>query len=74
MFALAGKEPSAQLAEAMHGAWAAFVKTGVPQHASLSEWPPYETARRATMCLDERCRVVDAPMDAERRLWDGVAY
>ena len=41
---------------------------------SLPEWPCYDGARRATMRFDDECRVVDAPMDAQRRLWDGVEF
>jgi carboxylesterase type B len=74
VFELAGKGPSAALAETMHGAWAAFVSTGVPQHASLPPWPRYDGARRATMRFDDECAVVDTPMDAERRLWENIAY
>lgn len=74
LFELAGRQPSPQLAETMHGAWAAFVRTGVAQHASPPEWPRYDGVRRATMQFDDECRVVDSPMDAERRLWDGVIH
>jgi para-nitrobenzyl esterase len=71
---LVGKEPSQELAAAMHGAWAAFVKSGAPRHPSLPDWPAYEPTRRATMELDEETRVVDDPDGSERCLWDGVAY
>ena len=74
VFELAGTQPSAALAATMHGAWAAFVKTGTPQHPSLPEWPAYDTERRATMRFDDESRVVDDPGAEERTLWDGVRY
>ena len=74
IFELVGKQASPRLAETMHGAWGQFVRTGVAQHASLPEWPPYDRALRATMRFDDACNVVNAPMDAERRLWEGVQY
>ena len=74
VFELAGQPPSPRLAETMHGAWAEFVRTGVARHASLPEWPCYDGARRATMRFDDECSVVDAPMEAERRLWEGVEH
>jgi len=74
IFEAAGTERSPALAAGMHGAWAAFVKTGVPGHPSLPEWPAYDLARRATMRLDGECRIVEDPMADERRLWEGVEF
>ena len=71
---LAGRPLSVDLAEAMHGAWAEFVRTGVPRHPRLPLWPGYDPTRRATMLLDDPGRVVDDPLGEERRLWDGVRY
>jgi len=73
-FELAGREPSPDLARAMHGAWVTFVQTGVPRHPSLPQWPAYDTQRRATMRLDLHSRVVEDPLGEERRLWDSVQY
>jgi para-nitrobenzyl esterase len=72
--ALGAPNPPQSLATAMHGAWANFIKTGLPQHHSLPEWPAYDTTRRATMQLDVESRIVDDPNGEERRLWDGVQY
>jgi carboxylesterase type B len=71
---LAARPLSAELAATMHGAWAEFVRDGAPRHARLPHWPAYDPARRATMLLDDTCRVVDDPLGEERRLWEGVRY
>ena len=66
IFEAAGTERSPALVAAMHGAWVAFVRTGVPQHPGLPEWPAYDPARRATMRLDDECRVADDPAAEQR--------
>jgi para-nitrobenzyl esterase len=40
------------LAEAMHGAWIAFARTGKPDHPRLPVWPPYRREDRMTMRFD----------------------
>jgi para-nitrobenzyl esterase len=40
------------LARAMHGAWAAFINSGDPNHANLPHWPPYRQADRVAMRFD----------------------
>lgn len=58
------------LAERVSEAWLAFARTGDPSTSALGEWPRYEPGRRATMILGPECRVEDAPLEDERRLWD----
>jgi para-nitrobenzyl esterase len=66
----AGKgEPVARLAGDMMDAWAAFARTGDPNHAGLPAWPRYEPGRRGTMVLGPSYAVADAPMEAERACW-----
>jgi carboxylesterase type B len=74
IFATAGRAPSPEFAAVMHGAWVRFVTDGTPAHPALPEWPTYDTARRATMWLDDESRVVDDPMADERRAWRDVAF
>lgn len=74
IFTAAGRPPSPAFADAMHGAWVRFITDGTPAHPALPEWPAYDTARRATMWLDEQSCVVDDPMADERRAWRGVQY
>ena len=74
LVAFTGGGPAAQaLAERMQDAWLAFARTGDPAHPGLPTWPAYDGDRRATMLLGARCELVDAPREAERRLWDGMS-
>jgi para-nitrobenzyl esterase len=61
------------LAARMSGAWAAFARTGVPEHASLPAWPAYSEAQRATMVLDVDCHVTRDPGAETRALWAEIA-
>lgn len=56
------------LARRMSGAWAAFARSGDPNHPLLPHWAPFDTARRATMVFNDECRLVDDPHGAEQRL------
>ena len=51
---LKGADPSVMqgLAEAMHRAWIAFIRTGKPDHAGLPPWPAYRREDRMTMRFD----------------------
>lgn len=69
---MAGEEPPADLATAMHAAWVRFVTDGDPG------WPAYDLTRRPTMVFDAEpalggkgAAIVDDPRGDERRLWDG---
>jgi len=66
--------PPQPLADAMHGAWANFIKGGEPEHADLPEWPRYDTRRRATMVFDTMTSVVNDPAGDERQLWPRADY
>ena len=48
------------LASKISGAWTAFAHTGNPSQKGLP-WPAYDSAKRATMILDDKCEVVDDP-------------
>jgi para-nitrobenzyl esterase len=63
--------PPQHVADAMHGAWTSFVRTGDPNFEALPHWPAYDLERRATMVFNDVSEVVDDPAGAERRLWDG---
>jgi para-nitrobenzyl esterase len=66
-----GRPEAPALAERVSEAWLAFARHGDPNHGGLPAWPPYDTARRATMLFDVDCRVADDPDGEERRAWDG---
>jgi para-nitrobenzyl esterase len=54
------------LQEKMSTAWAAFARTGNPNHKGLPKWPVFKTDERATMILDNQCKVVNDPHGEER--------
>jgi len=67
---LTGLAPSAtRLARRMQNAWAAFARTGCPDHLTLPDWEPYDTSTRATMVFGRDCYLANAPLEAERILW-----
>lgn len=49
------------LSARMIAAWSTFARTGDPNGTHLPDWPKYDSTRRATMLLDETCRVADDP-------------
>ncbi|MFO1080071.1 MAG: carboxylesterase/lipase family protein [Reyranellaceae bacterium] len=66
----AHQRPGAQaLADKVSATWATFARTGDPNGAALPAWPAYDAARRATMILDDDCRVAEDPDGAVRPLW-----
>jgi para-nitrobenzyl esterase len=48
------------LAAKISGAWVAFARTGNPSQKGLA-WPAYNTSKRSTMILDNKCEVVEDP-------------
>jgi para-nitrobenzyl esterase len=54
------------LQDKMSAAWAAFARTGNPNHKGLPKWPAFETKTRPTMIFDNTCKVVNDPAGAER--------
>lgn len=65
---LAGAEPPRDLADVVHATWAGFARTGDVAGA-VGDWPAYDPASRATMRLDEPCRLEHDPGGEERELW-----
>ncbi|GAA2349071.1 carboxylesterase/lipase family protein [Streptomyces violaceusniger] len=61
-----GDRPPQALADAMHGAWVSFAKTGDPG------WPAYDTTARTTQVFAADRALRDDPRTEERRLWEGV--
>jgi para-nitrobenzyl esterase len=71
--AIAGRTPAAQaLSESMQEAWLAFARSGRPRAGGLPDWPAYAPPRRATMILADPPRLVDAPQEPERAVWDAL--
>lgn len=61
-----------ELQDRMSAAWAAFARTGNPNHKGLAEWPAFDTSQRATMFLDSECKVVNDPHREERLALNAV--
>ena len=54
------------LADKMSGAWAAFARSGNPNHKGIPNWQPFDDAQRATMIFNNECRAVNDPYREER--------
>jgi len=54
------------LADKMSGAWAAFARSGNPNHKGIPNWQPFDESRRATMIFNNECRAVNDPYREER--------
>ncbi|WP_019056169.1 carboxylesterase/lipase family protein [Streptomyces prunicolor] len=63
--AATGPNPPQSLADAMHGAWVAFIRDLDPG----PNWPRYTNKRRTTMTWDAVPEALDDPLSAERRIW-----
>jgi len=53
------------LEDKMSSAWAAFARSGNPNHKGLPNWPAFKTGVRATMIFDNECKVVNNPHGEE---------
>ena len=60
------------LQDRMSAAWAAFAKTGNPNHKGLPNWPTFNSKTRSTMVFDNTCKLVNDPNGAERVALDSV--
>ena len=60
------------LAAAMSQAWAAFARSGDPNHPGIPKWEPYTADHRATMLFDNPCRVEIDPVREELDAWEGI--
>ncbi|WP_104524201.1 carboxylesterase/lipase family protein [Blastococcus atacamensis] len=63
---LAGPAAPQDLADTMHAAWVAFVRTGDPG------WPAYDLATRPVQVYGQLTGVVTDPRAEQRTLWEGV--
>jgi len=55
------------LGHVMSAAWAAFARTGNPNHADMPNWPAFDPERYPTMMFGETVRVQNDP-NRETRL------
>jgi para-nitrobenzyl esterase len=61
-----------RLAAEMSGAWAAFARSGNPDHAGIPHWPAYDAKDRATMIFGKETHVENDPASEERKAWQGI--
>lgn len=54
------------LAHKVSAAYAAFARTGNPNHPDLPNWPAYNLTERPTMILGSECKAVNDPNREER--------
>ena len=66
-----GPTPQA-LADAMHAAWIAFIRTGNPACDAVGDWPAYRLDRRAVMELGDHVGLRIDPYSATRALWQSL--
>ena len=59
---------SEALSKQIAGAWAAFAKSGNPNHKGLPAWPAFDAQKRATMLFNTPSRVVNDPNREQRAL------
>jgi para-nitrobenzyl esterase len=55
------------LATRMASAFAAFARSGNPNHSGLPDWPAFDPAKRATMVFEAEPRMANDPYGEERR-------
>ena len=62
------------LSKQIAGAWAAFARTGDPNHAGLPRWEKYSTAKKSTMVFDAgKTALVDRPGEVELALLESFS-
>ena len=54
------------LADKISSAWVAFARTGNPNHKGMPNWPSFNKTQRATMILNNECKIVNDPNGEER--------
>jgi len=65
---LGGGQDRYALADAVSGAFAAFARSGDPNHAGIPRWQAFDAAQRATMVFNNEPKLVMDPHGAERRV------
>ena len=69
-----GPNPDVALARRMSAAWAAFARTGDPNHAGMPKWTPYGVPQRPQMIFDTHTRQENDPTRAQRVLMDEIVF
>lgn len=70
---MTGERPDKhEMAVAMSETWAAFARSGDPNHPGVPKWEPYTVDNRATMLFDVPCRAEVDPFREELDAWEGT--
>jgi para-nitrobenzyl esterase len=68
------RKPHAQdLADRVSTTWATFARNGDPANKSIPAWPTYTNDKRATMVLNDECKVAGDPDGEVRPVWSKIA-
>jgi para-nitrobenzyl esterase len=67
-----GNTEAQQIAAKGSAAWASFARSGNPSTPTLGAWPQYTLEKRPTMVFAATSHIEDAPMDADRLLWEQI--
>jgi para-nitrobenzyl esterase len=70
--ATAGAPGARELAARISATWIAFARYGSPDNPAIPSWPAYTSRDRATMILDNHCRVAHDPDREARLLWTRI--
>jgi para-nitrobenzyl esterase len=62
----------AHMADQIGGAWAAFARTGRPDHPGIPHWPPFDVQDRPVMVFNTVSRVVDDPLPQVRQVLETI--
>ena len=61
-----------QMADMMSRAFAAFARTGNPEHVGIPKWPAYSLKNRETLIFDVPPSLANDPQKKERELWSAA--
>ncbi len=70
--ATGGSAEAQVLSDTMSSLWATFARTGRPDDPAIPGWPTYDAATRATLVLDNPCRIENDPRAEGRKLWQEI--
>jgi para-nitrobenzyl esterase len=56
------------MADQLAGAWVAFARTGMPDHALIPHWPAFDAQSRSVMQFNLTSEVVRNPLSEVRRI------
>jgi para-nitrobenzyl esterase len=67
-FAGVGADAS-HVSDSMRAAWVSFARTGKPECPQVGPWPAYDSKDRATLIIDQPCRLEHDPDRDKRSAW-----